>query len=88
MLHEDLWEETRMKMFMEGGDREEEECGMMDGAGKHVSTGGCSHDAASQVRRPSRLTLGCQPVNTNLSSFKRLQQQGWKRRDRWWKQSM
>lgn len=31
----------------------------MDGAGKHVSTGGSSLAAASQVRRPSRLTLGC-----------------------------
>lgn len=50
-----------MKMLVEGGDREEEwgRGGVMDGAGKHVSTGGCSRHAASQVRRPSRLTLGC-----------------------------
>lgn len=32
---------------------------MMDRAGKHFSTSGCSHNAAFQVSHPSRLTLGC-----------------------------
>lgn len=32
---------------------------MMDRAGKHFSASGCSHDAASQVSHPSRLTPGC-----------------------------
>lgn len=32
---------------------------MMDRAGKHFSSSGCSHNAAFQVSHPSRLTLGC-----------------------------